>query len=89
MAVGALVHARTVLPDEFFVPPHTTAIGDPVTIYTPDQVGEVAAAIRDLGFASAAFGVQARWEDRISRYEQVAEVRSAEFAAHAEDEVTD
>jgi carbonic anhydrase/acetyltransferase-like protein (isoleucine patch superfamily) len=89
VAVGALVHARTVLPDEFFVAPHTTAIGDPVTVYTPDQVTEVSEAIRDIGFASAAFGVRARWDDRITRYEQVAEVRSAEFAAHADDEILD
>src|SRR2546430_4851090 len=87
VAVGALVHARTVLPDEFFVPPHTTAIGDPVTVYTPDRVDEVAEAIRTIGFASAAFGVQARWEDRIARYERVAEVRSSEFAAHDGDEI--
>jgi carbonic anhydrase/acetyltransferase-like protein (isoleucine patch superfamily) len=87
VAVGGLVHARTVLPDEFFVAPHTTAIGDPVTVYPPDRVTEVAEAIRDVGFASAAFGVRTRWDDRIARYERVAEVRSAEFAAHADDEI--
>ena len=87
VAVGALVHAKTVLPEEYFVPPNTTAIGDPVSVYSPDQVSEVSAAIRDVGFAAAAFGVTAGWEDRIARYERVAEVRSAEFAAHADDEV--
>jgi carbonic anhydrase/acetyltransferase-like protein (isoleucine patch superfamily) len=87
VAVGALVHARTVLPDEFFVPPHTTAVGDPARVITPDRVGEVAEAIRATGFADAAFGVRADWEDRIARYERVAEVRSAEFAAHSGDEV--
>ena len=86
VAVGALVHARSVLPDEFFVPPHTTAIGDPARVYTPDQVGEVSAAIREVGFASVAFGVGVDWADRVRRYEAVAEVRSAEFAAHADDE---
>ena len=69
------------------MPPHTTAIGDPVEVFTPDRVDEVARAIRDVGFASAAFGVEAVWEDRIARYERVAEVRSAEFAAHEGDEV--
>ncbi|HEV2784172.1 MAG TPA: acyltransferase [Actinophytocola sp.] len=87
VAVHALVHARTVLPEEFFVPPHTTAIGDPVRVFTPDQAAEVAEAIRAVGFADAAFGVRAEWEDRIARYERVAEVRSAEFGAHAEDEI--
>jgi carbonic anhydrase/acetyltransferase-like protein (isoleucine patch superfamily) len=87
VAVGALVHARTTLPDEFFVPPHTTAIGDPVEVITPDRITDVAEAIRGVGFAAAAFGVRAAWEDRIGRYERAARARSAEFAAHADDEI--
>ncbi|HEY0452819.1 acyltransferase [Actinophytocola sp.] len=87
VAVGALVHARTVLPDEYFVPPHTTAIGDPVRVLSPDRADELADAIRDTAFADAAFGVRTEWTDRITRYRQVAEVRSAEYAAHADDTV--
>ncbi len=87
VAVGALVHARTVLPDEFFVPPHTTAVGYPVEVYGPDQADRLAAAIAGVGFADAAFGVRTAWTDRITRYREVAEVRSAEYAAHADDEV--
>jgi len=87
VAVGALVHARTVLPDEFFVPPHTTAIGDPVRVLSPDRVDELAEAIRDTEFADAAFGVRTEWTDRVTRYRQVAEVRSAEYAAHVDDTV--
>lgn len=85
VAVGALVHARTVLPDEFFVPPHTLAVGDPARVLAPGDP-DVPAAIRDVGFAQAAFGVEAEWTDRISRYERTAEVRVAEFGAHAGDE---
>jgi carbonic anhydrase/acetyltransferase-like protein (isoleucine patch superfamily) len=86
IAVGAMAHAGTVLPDEFFVPPHTMAIGDPVRVLAPGDPG-VPAAIRAAGFAQAAFGVDAEWTDRIARYERTAEVRSAEFAAHADDEL--
>jgi carbonic anhydrase/acetyltransferase-like protein (isoleucine patch superfamily) len=85
VAVGALVHARTVLPDEFFVPPHSTAIGDPVRVLSADRADELAAAIRDTAFADAAFGVRVEWSDRITRYEQVATVRAAEYAAHVDD----
>ncbi|HEX2132071.1 MAG TPA: acyltransferase [Actinophytocola sp.] len=88
VAVGALVHARTVLPAEFFVPPHTTALGDPVRVLPEAGAGELADAIRDVGFADAAFGVRDAWEDRLTRYRRVAEIRSAEYAAHAEDTVT-
>lgn len=87
VAVGALVHARSVLPDESFVPPHTTAVGDPVEVFGPDRVEELAAAIAGVGFADAAFGVRTGWTDRINRYREGAEVRSAEYAAHADDEI--
>jgi len=33
------------------------------------------------------FGIEHDWADRISRYEQTADVRVAEYAAHADDEV--
>jgi carbonic anhydrase/acetyltransferase-like protein (isoleucine patch superfamily) len=87
IAVGALVHARTEVAPEQFVPPQTLAIGSPARILTPDQTGEVLAAIRETDFAGAAFAVQADWTDRITRYEQTAEVRVAEFRAHRDDEI--
>ena len=87
VAVGALVHARTVLPAEFFLPPHTTVVGDPAEVFGPDRAEELAAAIAGVGFADAAFGVRTAWTDRITRYREAAEVRSAEYAAHADDEV--
>jgi carbonic anhydrase/acetyltransferase-like protein (isoleucine patch superfamily) len=89
IAVGALVHARTDVPAQLFVPPHTLAIGVPARILTPDRADEVSAAIREANFAGAAFGVQADWEDRITRYEQTAEVRVTEFGAHHDDEILD
>ena len=89
VAVGALVHAGTRLPDELFVPPGTIAIGDPPRIFAPSQQAELAQAIKEVGFAARAFGVTTAWEDRATRYREVTEVRSREFAAHADDEVLD
>jgi carbonic anhydrase/acetyltransferase-like protein (isoleucine patch superfamily) len=86
VAVGGFVHARAVVPDEFFVPPHTLAVGDPVRALAPGDPS-VSDTIRDVGFAGVAFGVDAEWADRISRYERTAEVRVEEFGAHADDEV--
>lgn len=86
VAVGALVHARAVVPDEFFVPPHTVALDAPLRLLAPGDP-ELAEAIGRVGFAKAAFGVDAEWTDRISRYERIAEVRVAEFGTHADDEV--
>ncbi|MEU6721535.1 acyltransferase [Nonomuraea sp. NPDC046802] len=86
VAVGALVHARTVVPDEFFVPPHTVALDAPVRLLAPGDPG-LAEAVGRVGFAQVAFGVDAAWTDRISRYERITEVRVAEFGAHADDEV--
>src|SRR5690242_6190322 len=84
VAVGGFVHARAVVPDEFFVPPHTLAVGDPVRVLAPGDPA-VTGAIRDVGFAGVAFGVEAEWTDRIKRYERTAEVRVSEFGAHAGD----
>lgn len=87
VAVGALVHARSVVPTEYFVPPNTVAIGDPLRVMAPDQREAVVAAIGNVGFASAAFGVETRFEDRVARYQQVTEARVAEFGEHANDEI--
>ncbi len=61
------------------------AIGDPVRVHPPADPATLGEAVRSTGFARLAFGVDAAWEDRITRYEQAAEVRSEEFAAHADD----
>jgi carbonic anhydrase/acetyltransferase-like protein (isoleucine patch superfamily) len=87
VAVGALVHAGAVVPDERFVPPNMVAVGDPVRLLPPDDPEALGEAVRSTGFARLAFGVEAIWEDRIARYEQTAEVCSREFAAHADDVV--
>jgi carbonic anhydrase/acetyltransferase-like protein (isoleucine patch superfamily) len=87
VAIGAAVHARTVVPDELFIPPFTVAAGDPAVIYPPDKPAELAEAIRDVNFADAAFGVQHEWADRTARYERIAEVRAEEYAAHRDDEI--
>jgi carbonic anhydrase/acetyltransferase-like protein (isoleucine patch superfamily) len=84
VAIGAAVHARAVVPEEFFVPPHNVMVGS--RVYAPGDPG-LPAAIREVGFAKIAFGVDAEWEDRIARYERTAEVRSDQFAAHADDEI--
>jgi carbonic anhydrase/acetyltransferase-like protein (isoleucine patch superfamily) len=86
VAVGGFVHAGAVVPAEFFVPPHTMAVGDPVRVLAAGS-DEAPAAIRDVGFAQVAFGVDASWTDRVNRYERAAEVRVEEFGAHVDDEV--
>ncbi|MFD5562816.1 gamma carbonic anhydrase family protein [Kitasatospora griseola] len=84
VAVAALVHARTVLPDEYFVPPQMLAIGDPVQLLAPGDPS-VPEAIGRLGFANTAFGIDASWTDRLARHERIAEVRATEYAAHLDD----
>jgi hypothetical protein len=87
VAVGALAHGGTQLPDEFFLAPGTIAIGDPPRIYAPSQDEELAQAIKEVGFAARAFGVTTAWQDRAKRYRETAEVRSREFATQADDEI--
>src|SRR5215203_6154539 len=88
VAVGALVHANTKVPSEFFVPPNTIAVGDPLQVYAPGDEG-LAEAISSTNFAQTAFGVKTAWEDRIQRYRETAEVRAEEFGSHLDDTVLD
>ncbi|MFI6390383.1 gamma carbonic anhydrase family protein [Nonomuraea sp. NPDC050547] len=84
VAIGAAVHARSRLGPEEFLAPYTVRVGDEA--FAPGDPG-LPEAIEALGFARVAFGVDAGWTDRIRRYERIAEVRSAQFAAHADDEM--
>ena len=85
VAVGALVHANTVVPGEFFIPPNTIAIGDPIKLYSPSEKEALDNAIKSTEFAKTAFGIEIKWEDRLSRYKQTTEVRSKEFESHFDD----
>jgi carbonic anhydrase/acetyltransferase-like protein (isoleucine patch superfamily) len=85
VAVGSLVHAMAVVPRDYFIPPHTIAIGDPIKLYSSADKEVLADAIRSIGFAKIAFGVETSWEDRLQRYQKIAEVRSKEFGAHFDD----
>lgn len=84
VAVGALVHARTETEAEFFVPPYTVALGNPVQVLAPGDPA-MADAIRAVGFAETAFGATAVWTNRIQRAEHATETRSAELGAHKDD----
>ena len=53
VAVGALVHAYTEVLSEFFVPPNTVAVGDPLQVYAPDNEG-LPEAIKNANFAQTA-----------------------------------
>ena len=88
VAVGALVHAGTALPAGYFLGPNEIAVGDPVETYAPGDP-RLPEAIKSVGFARRAFGVETAWEDRVRRYRATAEVRSEEFAAHLDDEVVE
>jgi carbonic anhydrase/acetyltransferase-like protein (isoleucine patch superfamily) len=85
-AVGAFVHGGAVVPPNFFIAPGLVAVGDPLKTYAPDDP-QLPQAIKEVGFARRAFGVDMEWEDRVARYRQVTEVRSAEFEAHFDDQI--
>jgi carbonic anhydrase/acetyltransferase-like protein (isoleucine patch superfamily) len=86
LAVGALAHANAVIASEAFIPPMTIAVGDPARVLTPDRLADVASAIRETNFAGTAFGVEHAWDDRITRYVAMTEVRVEEYGAHEADE---
>jgi carbonic anhydrase/acetyltransferase-like protein (isoleucine patch superfamily) len=85
VAVGSLVHAMAAVPNEYFIPPNTIAIGDPIKLYSSADKEALAEAIKSIGFAKIAFGVETSWKNRLQRYKEIAEVRSKEFGAHLDD----
>jgi carbonic anhydrase/acetyltransferase-like protein (isoleucine patch superfamily) len=87
VGVGALVHARTVVPGGVFVPPNAVALGDPLRIYGPGDGESLVRAIQEIEFSRTAFGVEVSGRERHAIYEDVTETRSAEYAAHLDDEV--
>ena len=87
VAVGAFVHANAAIPSEFFVPPNTVAIGDPVRIFSPDEKDTLVDAIRSIGFTKIAFDVESQIQDRLSVMKTSTEVRSKEFESHFDDEI--
>jgi carbonic anhydrase/acetyltransferase-like protein (isoleucine patch superfamily) len=87
VAVGAFVHAKAAIPSEFFVPPNTIAIGDPVRIFSPDEKETLVDAIRSIGFTKIAFDVESRVHDRLSVMKKATEIRSKEFESHFDDEI--
>ena len=86
VAVGGFVHAKTVIPSGFFVPPYMTAIGDPVRLYSPNDK-ELHKAIKANEFSKEAFGVDTKWNNLIEKYVNVTHVRSDEFRSHLDDEI--
>jgi len=56
---GALAHANRVIPGQLSVFPNTPAIGDPVELYGPNEKEVLADAMKSIGSARNAFGVDA------------------------------
>jgi len=84
VAVGAFVHANTVVPANFFVPPNCIAIGNPIRVFSPDEKEALVDAIKALGFTKIAFGVDPSENDRVKK---ATEVWSKEFESHFDDDV--
>ena len=87
VAVGALVHANTNIPQDFFVPPNTVAVGDPVQIFSPDEKEAMSTAIKAIGFAKVAFDIDAQGKSRAELYKEATEIRSKEFEHHFNDSI--
>lgn len=87
VAVGALVHANAIVPKDFFVPPYTIAIGDPVQLYSPNEKEEMIKAIGGIRFSKVAFNIDASGKTRAEIYKEAAKIRSDEYEAHLSDQI--
>jgi carbonic anhydrase/acetyltransferase-like protein (isoleucine patch superfamily) len=80
--INAVVHLRTVLPEDAVVPIGWVAVGDPVLILSPDRHDEIAAAQRELDFPGYVFGVDRETPDVMV---QLTERYGRSLARHADD----
>jgi carbonic anhydrase/acetyltransferase-like protein (isoleucine patch superfamily) len=55
VAVGAIVHVSTYLPEGSRVPMQHIAVGDPVQIFPPDRAPDAHRAVERLGFTKSVF----------------------------------
>lgn len=80
--INAVVHLRTVLPEDTVIPIGWVAVGDPVLVLSPDRHEEIAAAQRELDFPGYVFGVDRDTPDVMV---QLTERYASSLARHSDD----
>ena len=80
--INAVVHLRTVLPEESVVPISWVAVGDPVSILSPDKHDEIWEIQQDLDFPGYVFGLDRSTPDLMV---QLTERYARHLARHADD----
>lgn len=84
--INAVVHLRTVLPEDTVVPIGWVAVGDPALILPPHEHEKIAAARRELDFPGYVFGLDADTPDLMV---QLTERYGRGLARHADDTQVD
>ena len=84
--INAVVHLRTVLPEETVVPIAWVAVGQPMQLLSPDRHEEIWAAQRELDFPGYVFGLDRDTPDLMV---QLTERYGRGLARHADDRPVD
>ena len=84
--INAVVHLRTVLPEETVVPIAWVAVGQPMQLLSPDRHEEIWAAQRELDFPGYVFGLDRDTPDLMV---QLTERYGRGLARHADDRQVD
>jgi carbonic anhydrase/acetyltransferase-like protein (isoleucine patch superfamily) len=84
--INAVVHLRTVLPEETVVPIAWVAVGDPMQLLSPDRHEEIWAAQRELDFPGYVFGLDRDTPDLMV---QLTERYGRGLSRHADDRRVD
>jgi carbonic anhydrase/acetyltransferase-like protein (isoleucine patch superfamily) len=84
--INAVVHLRTVLPEETVVPIAWVAVGDPMQLLSPDRHEEIWAAQRELDFPGYVFGL---YRDTPDLMVQLTERYGRGLSRHADDHQVD
>lgn len=84
--INGVVHLKTVLPENMFVPIGWIAVGDPVKILPPDQHEEIWAIQKPLNFPEFVYGIN-RKDNGDSIMPEITQMMSDALKSHLDDEI--
>lgn len=73
LAVNGIIHIGTVCPENTFIPINHIAFGNPVTLYSPDQIRDFHADLKKVGFVNYVYDIDTSGLSNADIYKQLTE----------------
>lgn len=87
--INGVVHLKTVLPEDTFVPINWIAVGDPVQILPPDKHDDIWIIQKPLNFPQTVYGIDRLADGESNNMAEICRVMSERLASHFSDRLAD